>query len=112
MSVIDTILIAVIATISVAPEIHGITSSIDGSKLYVTSWNVNDIMVIDSSTLTVTASIPLGAGRIRNRPESGWYEVIRVGVGREQCCHSGYGGTDNNDKDSRRSQPRSPGDQS
>src|SRR5215470_7040931 len=60
VSVIDTTMDAVIATIPVGLAPEGVAVSPDGRKVYVKNVGVSTVSVIDTATNTVSATIPLG----------------------------------------------------
>src|SRR5260370_41525163 len=59
VSVIDTAIDMVIATIPVGLAPVGVAVSPDGTKVYITSGTVNTVSVIDAATNTVSATIPV-----------------------------------------------------
>jgi len=60
VSVIDTAIDTVTATIHVGIWPYGIAITPDGSKVYVSNCYSNTTSVIDTSTNTVTATVPVG----------------------------------------------------
>ena len=60
ISVINTELNTVTATINVDRNPLGICVSPDGTKVYVTNWYVNTVNVINTATNTITATVPVG----------------------------------------------------
>ena len=60
VSVIDTAMNTVSATIPVGITPLGVAVSPDGSKVYVTNAFSNTVSVIDTATNTVIATIPVG----------------------------------------------------
>jgi YVTN family beta-propeller protein len=64
VSVIDTRMQSVIATVAVGQAPFGVAVSPDGRRVYVANFTSNSVSVIDGSTLRVTATIAVGAGPI------------------------------------------------
>jgi YVTN family beta-propeller protein len=60
ISVIDTTMDAVIATIPVGPLPVGVAATPDGSKVYITLLSSNTVQVINTATNAVSATIPVG----------------------------------------------------
>lgn len=58
--VIDTYTNQVISTVTVGNGAHGVVTSIDGSKIFVTNLADNTVSVIDAATLTVDKTIDVG----------------------------------------------------
>jgi YVTN family beta-propeller protein len=57
VSVIDTVMNAVIATIPVGGEPYGVTVSPNGSKVYIADLGSNTVSVIATATNTVIATV-------------------------------------------------------
>ncbi len=64
VSVIDTAMNTVSATIPVGITPLGVAVSPDGSKVYVTNAFSNTVWVIDTATNTVSATIPVGVNPV------------------------------------------------
>jgi len=64
ISVIDTAINEVTATLDLGDKYspYGIAITPDGKKLYVANRDINGVSVIDTSTKTVTAAVPVGKG--------------------------------------------------
>src|SRR5688572_6738985 len=61
VSVIDTAVNTVAATIPVAGGPYGVALTPDGSRAYVSSFFGHTVTVIDTATNTVIATIPVGS---------------------------------------------------
>lgn len=61
---IHSITPTIITRISVGGTPHGLALSPDGSQLYVTVFNAEQVKVIDTHTLTITKSIAVGKGPV------------------------------------------------
>ena len=60
VSVIDTAINTVTATVPVEEQPKGVAVSPDGARVYITNYGSNTVSVIDTATNTVTSTVPVG----------------------------------------------------
>jgi YVTN family beta-propeller protein len=60
VAVFDLKTLQPIARVTVGDYPDGIQASFDGTAIYAVNWESNEVSVIDTTSLTVTATIPVG----------------------------------------------------
>jgi len=78
----------VVATIPVGIFLVGVAITPDGTHAYVVDGDLSSVLVIDTATNTLVATIPVGA-----RVIPAWIAITpapRVPRNKEQCKHSGW----------------------